>query len=682
MSNASDTNRQATGLGANFINLNKMFNVPNMDFNQLKENYTLFLEGFQSIGAEHGWVEEYDHWKKENQYNAIKRYIDPLNPVIAGDIYFKTNEPECVLLFETITLSIFYSHVMQKYEKETLERVYKEKLPERKIQLCEAYIDFVNLCKNDQRMALATVLLHELSVSHVFMRCDKRSNDTDTYLYFMSLMEIYKGYSVGSIYLQFTYWRITQEKKHLRRLTASLISYFQSYFTDFDKDPDLQLNYPMEGMTIVKKLTLIGHWVEVIKYHTEQLFEEYKKRKWLVPLDILTDGHLILPTFSSGELLKFKLLFEREENNTVIQIAVCNHRYAVWIKTTDVIQVYCEIIRMLYYCSEDRLRKSFTSKKEMLDLYDKVLRITDDYMGIIFAHKVYYKTQRQQFDSKAIGEQEEAAIRINRSIDDMLQITGSILDDSIEDLLLAKQRYLNRLEIFMTEDQEKQLDDYMDRVIAKLKENIKKLDAFNILYASITNEFSQYARALLKYPDIFSSLVSAEYLYNQYVLNSIPNTQFDYSCISIMYYMALEDFTNKLLYTMYATNVLDNNNFINQNNFKLYISDRKRFGNIDKKSFKKSCEIGNLGHLFYGLSHETEYEKYLRSQYPSIDIQRLIQFGKSLINIAPRRNDAAHGGNLISYQDVCVDKQEIYNTSVNQSRGLILELFSIVFPSP
>jgi len=60
----------------------------------------------------------------------------------------------------------------------------------------------------------------------------------------------------------------------------------------------------------------------------------------------------------------------------------------------------------------------------------------------------------------------------------------------------------------------------------------------------------------MQYPNIFSSLVSAEYLYQQYVEHSAANPNFDYSCISIMYYMSLEVFLNKMVYTPYANNVL------------------------------------------------------------------------------------------------------------------------------
>ena len=60
------------------------------------------------------------------------------------------------------------------------------------------------------------------------------------------------------------------------------------------------------------------------------------------------------------------------------------------------------------------------------------------------------------------------------------------------------------------------------------------------------------------------------------------------------------------------------------------------------------CEIGNLGHLFKAVQVETKYKEYLQSKYSQIDIHALSLYGDKLINIASRRNDAAHGGNFLS----------------------------------
>ena len=189
----------------------------------------------------------------------------------------------------------------------------------------------------------------------------------------------------------------------------------------------------------------------------------------------------------------------------------------------------------------------------------------------------------------------------------------------------------------------------------------------------------------MKHPQIFSSLVSAEYLYRQYVLNSEPIDNFDYSCISIMYYMSLEDFINKLVYIPYANQVLSKigKNTVKDKKWKgeeagKYVSSVGAFWDKYQR-LKKSCEIGVLGYLFEGVSDEEYFKKFLTDHFGGIDIEHVRRFGTKLKDVAPRRNDAAHGGNYLTYSDVCTDKDNVYNTAIESYRGMILELLAICF---
>lgn len=109
---------------------------------------------------------------------------------------------------------------------------------------------------------------------------------------------------------------------------------------------------------------------------------------------------------------------------------------------------------------------------------------------------------------------------------------------------------------FTTEEQEEKLDELTNQIVEKIKEALSKKDLYDELYGAVTEDFSAYASVLMKHPKIFSSLVSAEYLYKQYIDKQDANEKFDYSCISIMYYMALEDFANKLVYIPYYKEIL------------------------------------------------------------------------------------------------------------------------------
>lgn len=76
-------------------------------------------------------------------------------------------------------------------------------------------------------------------------------------------------------------------------------------------------------------------------------------------------------------------------------------------------------------------------------------------------------------------------------------------------------------------------------------------------------------------------------------------------------------------------------------------------------------------------------EKYLRdfltNTYNGIDIKKLQNYGEKLIDVAQRRNNAAHGGNYLTQSDVLKDKENVYSVSMEEIKGLIFELLEILF---
>ena len=151
-----------------------------------------------------------------------------------------------------------------------------------------------------------------------------------------------------------------------------------------------------------------------------------------------------------------------------------------------------------------------------------------------------------------------------------------------------------------------------------------------------------------------------------------------------MYYMSLEDFLNKLVYIPYAKEVLSTvdkkevQNYNRKQNigWKKYVSDYTKFWKNGKP--KDSCEIGVVGFLLDGIDDEEYFQKFLNVRFGIVDIEAIKVFGKTLKVKAKRRNDAAHGGNYLTYNDVCEDKGNVYDI-VNEYRGMILELLELIF---
>ena len=646
-----------------------------------KKNLALLKNGLNSISLDGNWLEKYKAWRteEENSFDALLEMKDSFNLDLAGDaVSLESDDGDCDSFFDFICLAAFFSDEVKRHTHRIVGKVVEERNPERKIRIIEEYFNFISDCIDNSDLASVIPTLYECGKQQNVLHAKK---SIDLQINYINLIEVYRGYSVECIYLLFTLWRLNQNKKTLKKLIAGIAEYIQVYFEEYNKDPDMHLNYPLEGLTTIKKLSVISHWMEYIAFHTRGIFEEYKKRDWLLPVDVLVDDFSLINQITKYEMLRYSIVFTGDNKKTVIQKAICNHNYGVWIKTTDIFSIAYEVTRILYELSDSEVQKLNTSRSALLELYDNMLKIKDAYTGIIFHHRAFYQHERRTYNAEIISAQESDARQISDSIDSVLQITSGFISDDIDSLLLAKQQYKQHLSIFMSDDQERKLDEYMEKVATKLKDNIRKLAVYDKLYSTITGEFVNYAVHLVRYPDIFSSLVSAEYLYKQYVQDKEPNDRFDYSCISIMYYMALEDFTNKLLYTSYATDVLDQRSDEVRADYAKFISHNSSFWDKKNKCYKRTCEIGTMGHLLSSLAKETELISFLQGRYPAFDVSRLISYGDKLKTIAPRRNDAAHGGNLLTHSDVCIDKKEVYSNPSELYRGLILELFTILFPS-
>jgi len=653
--------------------------------NNMRSVQSNIQSGLIALDENENWLELYDNWKREdrNQFSSLLKVTDSLNLSCAGDSFaYDTADEGHMIDLDIMRMAVFLSEHLLLLSREIFKKVKTERNRSKKLNLLEYYFGIIDGIVNSPELSGCIVTLHEAAEKQMVLQGNRQ---VDLYVSFYSLREMLRKETTESLYLLLTYWRITRTRENLTTLINAIIDYIQVYFRDYDNDPDMHLYYPLDNLMIAKKLPVIVHWFKLIAFHTDGIFEKYKDLKWLQPVDKMADTIISTAQISKFEMLKYKLIFVDDEDLMVNQKAICNHGYAIWIKTVDVMHIFCDVCQVLYHLPEEELRRMNTTKAAMLELYDNMTKIRNHYTGKVFFHQVYFELERQYFDSQVTDALEEDAKLFSESVDDVLKFVEAISSDDIESLLQAKVRYIARLKDFTTESQEEKLDEITYRIVDKIRDAISKKNIYNELYKSVSSEFVPYAAALMQHPQIFSSLVSAEYLYKQYVEKCEPNSRFDYSCISIMYYMSLEDFINKLVFIPYARDVLmkiDKSNAKDvtwqRNEGKKYVSDFSKFF-LKKGTPKDSCEIGPLGYLFEGVEDEIFFKHYLADTFHITDFQRVVDYGTKLKDVAQRRNDAAHGGNYLTYDTVRGDRDNVYNTVV-EYKGMILELMEMLFP--
>ena len=624
-----------------------MKTITEMDEENISFMRDTIRDGLQNIEYDGNWLEDYEVWRAEerNQFDALLTIKDPFNLTCVGDRdEFDMSDSNNLRDLDIFCMSLFFSEKLRDTTLKLFDEVRKERIRDKKVARLEKYFDLLKAIVDSKQLSGCIVILNDLAEKQMVLQ-GKRA--VDLYGSFYSLREILRKSSVESMYLLLTYWRIKKDRKILKALTVSVVDYIQSYFDEFEKNPEMHLYYPLDKLMTVKKLAVIEHWLEIISFHTNGMFEKYKELKWLMPIDKMADNIIETNQISRCEMMYYKSVFPSDDDKTVHQKAICNHEYGIWRKTVDVMYIVCDIFQILYNYSVEDLKKMNTSKAAMLEGYDNMVKIRDYYTKNVFFHQVYYQIERRYLDSQIMQALEDDAENFSRSIDHVLDFVNAM-------------------------------------VVEKIKATIQKLDVYDELYGAISGDFDKYASELVKHPQIFSSLVSAEYLYRQYVEGKKPINNFDYSCISIMYYMALEDFINKLVYIPYSREVLSqidsadlNDKSWQRNESSRYVSSFGKFWSYGK--LKQSCEIGVVGFLFEAVLKEDMFEQWLLQKFSSIDSNAVKAFGSKLKGVSQRRNDAAHGGNYLTYSDVCTDKHNVYDSDVQNYRGLIVELLELCF---
>lgn len=204
-----------------------------------------------------------------------------------------------------------------------------------------------------------------------------------------------------------------------------------------------------------------------------------------------------------------------------------------------------------------------------------------------------------------------------------------------------------------------------------------------------------------------NALATAELLFSQYATPDFSSVNFDYSCISALYYQAVESMYNELLWTQYANNL----NSIKENgdsfpyllnNGKLpknligYLPTKKPSNYMDGSIIASHLTMGSFKYLLYNATSKSSNNLcYFRAYFDKTfgfdnvantsteyrDYQnRIDELHKQIEISTPRRNAASHGQNAISLDECKKDKKIVLSdveSIRNNSLGLIKLFLSL-----
>lgn len=391
----------------------------------------------------------------------------------------------------------------------------------------------------------------------------------------------------------------------------------------------------------------------------------------------------LLPYFVDDE----KQLLEQEIGNRLI---VSINAIYILVKAIDLLlsnnhidssrinDIY-RIKQRLTYLEYDLVLKTYVSQdsycfgSESIDAYR--LRKGIDASKIEMGYKEYYELATYENAKEMILNLDEIIKNGNPDLKEIIKIKDELRDKINDFPDIAAKKFVIEL-----------VDQVSQSICDALVSQNSRTDEFMRYKKSICNDLGSLSRRLPQ--KAIDTLATAEMLYSKYATSEYADANFDYSCISVLYYQAVETMYNALFWSKYS-NYLNNKTVGKESFAKLYSNKRSHYlipgylptTDPSKYVSQKGDRIHNF--LMMGAfnvllksltSNQSTDMRNLRLYFDSVfgfekvpknseeyrAFQNTIDELFSKINIAKdRRNDASHGRKKINLEDCTTDKEMV-----------------------
>ena len=317
-------------------------------------------------------------------------------------------------------------------------------------------------------------------------------------------------------------------------------------------------------------------------------------------------------------------------------------------------------------------------------------------------------TQEEQFNDRMSNESFANILKYG-----IEEIINASQKNSIDEILMAKRKIIKSVSESPICYEKSLYADWLDKVVRDLCNRLVELcksqsDNFDSYKNDLLKELGSKS-SILPYKTI-DSLITAEMLFDKYANMEFAEKGFDYSCVSTLYYQALETAYNEMIWKNYSKFLDDvvvedyklvgfgEDYFKNSSEAKKYLgSDYSQFVFYrDKKpnGFKKECMYQTFQILLDTAFNKNDAEYFLdyfadiagfESAVSMKDDRKFMAICKDFISdfhaSVKNRNKASHGGSIISLETCKEDKNNVLNNVDKvrkEGKGLIKQFIRIL----
>ena len=399
------------------------------------------------------------------------------------------------------------------------------------------------------------------------------------------------------------------------------------------------------------------------------------------------------------------------------------------ILSLNIIYLFCEALRIILSSKRGDIK---IRDREIIETYRRDLQNLDDKL----VHAVYSNMDRQKIGmleyrekyglyAFSLSEQETQEERFRNS--EFAAVLKTRVEKLVEGIESANiDQVLNigdkiRSEIFRFPDcdQKEQYGFWLDSISNRICTALisicrRQKDDYQSIKNNILNNLGPKSNLLPA--SALDALTTAEMLFSKYATEDYEKEGFDFSCISALYYQAVEDTYNKMIWHDYATML---NNLVLNGTKYTDILDRSRNGpiidpvakgylddtnakqrqyyterNYGQTTVRISCMYKSFAIMMEHITnpstliHFCEHFAKLSGFQGCVDMFRDQSFLHNCQRLAhdinsstTNRNNASHGGSYISLVQCSMDKQTVVNNLEpvqDNCTGLIQQLLFLL----
>ncbi|EJQ91272.1 hypothetical protein [Bacillus toyonensis] len=498
--------------------------------------------------------------------------------------------------------------------------------------------------------------------------------------YYTKTWELDFANSINESYILFEGWQLTDNEQYLSKSLDKINKHFQEHLLDKiswlgGKKPN---NYLAENLNLLESFKrLCGYYT----FFNEKFGTEIKELQLKGAFKNFTQIKLKKTRYSI-------LLSDDLEANLIVLLA---DMIEPGILYREIIKKYINKLESIEHNPPHELII------EIRELYHEFLGVFEKMIYILYKSKSTFedliKNENNEIDLtkyivNIINQISERIVHLNNQ--------ETIQNSDLLDLFEFKKDQFSLIPIGI--ENYTVLESIENLLNSLHKLLIEKLSERPDLNAVVKELESELGEAICnKLGENLKTLATAEYLYKIFVLDSSNDDEYrDYSCISILYYKALETSLNHLIYKPYIDQHFSSNkdwDFVSSQPFSDYfpVSDTTKF---KKYYFYKENTTGN-----FFLSNELtlgnmgNFLRLRRNNNPS----QLISFFSDIVKphtnlvnelrwlstnilaVKDNRNNAAHGGSIISKTQVIQDKQNVFLIdSAIRYKKILIRLLNIL----